>query len=146
MAEAGTRVLAWGGLSRPAPEPPWHVDARRAGSRAMGRRRRALAASLLPAGGRVGTRGHPQALQHGRAQGDRLSPGMALGFRVCTEGELLDPGCSLARLRDRVSLEQVLLLETSEKLLLSSKGLPGFVSYASWATCLTLHPSLQLRV
>lgn len=112
------------------------MDARRAGSRAMGRRRRrALAASLLPAGGRLGSRGHPQALQHCRAQGDRLSPGLALGFRVCTEGELLDPGCSLAWLRDRVSLEHVLPLETSEKLLYNN-GFLEFVSYASWATCL----------
>ncbi|CAO2639751.1 Translation factor Guf1, mitochondrial [Lemmus lemmus] len=100
-AEAGKRALGWGGLSGPGPERPRHVDARRAGSRAMGRRRRALAASLLPAGGRLGTPDHPQALQHCRTQGDRLSPGMALGFRVYTEGEPLDPGCSPAWLRDR---------------------------------------------
>lgn len=84
---AGTSALGWGGLSGLGAEPPGHVDTRRAGFGAMGCRGRALAASLLPARGCLGTRGHPQALQHCGAQGDRLTPRKALGFRVCTEGE-----------------------------------------------------------
>lgn len=69
-AGAETRPWRWGLRGRLVPEPPRHVGARRAGSRSLGRRSRALAASLPPARGGLGAPGCLQALQRGRAQGE----------------------------------------------------------------------------